>query len=130
MATAGAARGLVLHIARETHNADALAAALKVAGAYAHFPLADVYAARMQFLCDDAMVTEAGGVFEALEKGGSVARETAAKVDSNIAPARLVVYGEAHGMVSCARGGAARWRRGYRRGSRSSPSTIGTRRPV
>jgi hypothetical protein len=35
----------------------------------------------MQFLCDDAMVTEAGGVFEALEKDGSVARQTAAKVD-------------------------------------------------
>lgn len=66
--TAGVAYGVMLHIARRTHDSAALGAALQIADAYAQFRAADAYVAHMQFLCEDGMVQEAGDVFGAVVK--------------------------------------------------------------
>lgn len=63
------AQGLMLRITRDTRTPSALEDALKLAAAYTHMDANDVYVARLQFLCEDNLVSEAGALYGSLPDG-------------------------------------------------------------
>lgn len=82
----------MLHIARRTHDSNALGAALQIVDAYAQFRAADAYVAHMQFLCEDGMVQAVGDVFGAVVEP-ETRREVGLRVCGDVRPPSRPAFG-------------------------------------